>query len=826
MKKTSLYIFPILAAALFASCSEGLDNVGGQPSDGDFVIDLSVQCAKGVSTRVDAEQWPGLDKYNENTVAYVDWYIFKSSEDTEDALLSGRENITQEEDETTGLATTDLKVVELDMGDVVSDSQRSFYVYTIANMPDVTHDEMGTTLAELKDLVLKSEFNVNPFSAQESFVMTAGQGFTFTDTDKGKLKVITNKLSRLSSKVTINMNVIPAIDQLKTLSNGNRDYVRTWYPVLENVEVYLSFANQETKISADPVPYNQDGFFTYNRAAFKPVYSYPGLEGDPVETIPSSVTPDWNDNSWKWNVTGTPFYSYPMNWTTDSPQAPFIKVILPWVAYEETATYETTEEGGRTFKSATRNKSGSFLSQEFYYKIPLPGTELKANDWFDLSFDVEILGSTSDELPIDLAGRYCVVDWSDPNIQAGGELKQGRYLSTASDTLYIYGADSLEVPVISSHALATGASVVTKREVYYNGTWVNATNSTATGSSINQLRNLRTRGLDVYASEDGHSAITFKDKLNATINDQLDCFPMRFTLHLSHSDGNGPTKDIVIVQYPSIHISSKPGGSAMVDGYYGNVGNRYRRRDNYPSYDYYHNGTLRENNSGNDLNGNVRVPYGRIARYVNSQLSLTVLTITSFDASSKKYTISGNEREYMIADPRQASGYSTANYNTTYPLNDRRRPLVPYYDGTRNVEWNEAAAKIMIGSRTTPNFIAPKIIIASRWSRMVASDGTAENGYDAMERRCATYQEAGYPAGRWRLPTEAEVNFVANLQRLGFIGNLFSGDGWVSNGTAVQIGTNSVSLIRTGNTARCVYDAWYWGEDPEVPVGQYTVKVD
>jgi hypothetical protein len=826
MKKTSLYIFPILAAALFASCSEGLDNVGGQPSDGDFVIDLSVQCAKGVSTRVDAEQWPGLDKYNENTVAYVDWYIFKSSEDTEDALLSGRENITQEEDETTGLATTDLKVVELDMGDVVSDSQRSFYVYTIANMPDVTHDEMGTTLAELKDLVLKSEFNVNPFSAQESFVMTAGQGFTFTDTDKGKLKVITNKLSRLSSKVTINMNVIPAIDQLKTLSNGNRDYVRTWYPVLENVEVYLSFANQETKISADPVPYNQDGFFTYNRAAFKPAYSYPGLEGDPVETIPSSVTPDWNDNSWKWNVTGTPFYSYPMNWTTDSPQAPFIKVILPWVAYEETATYETTEEGGRTFKSATRNKSGSFLSQEFYYKIPLPGTELKANDWFDLSFDVEILGSTSDELPIDLAGRYCVVDWSDPNIQAGGELKQGRYLSTASDTLYIYGADSLEVPVISSHALATGASVVTKREVYYNGTWVNATNSTATGSSINQLRNLRTRGLDVYASEDGHSAITFKDKLNATINDQLDCFPMRFTLHLSHSDGNGPTKDIVIVQYPSIHISSKPGGSAMVDGYYGNVGNRYRRRDNYPSYDYYHNGTLRENNSGNDLNGNVRVPYGRIARYVNSQLSLTVLTITSFDASSKKYTISGNEREYMIADPRQASGYSTANYNTTYPLNDRRRPLVPYYDGTRNVEWNEAAAKIMIGSRTTPNFIAPKIIIASRWSRMVASDGTAENGYDAMERRCATYQEAGYPAGRWRLPTEAEVNFVANLQRLGFIGNLFSGDGWVSNGTAVQIGTNSVSLIRTGNTARCVYDAWYWGEDPEVPVGQYTVKVD
>ena len=29
-----------------------------------------------------------------------------------------------------------------------------------------------------------------------------------------------------------------------------------------------------------------------------------------------------------------------------------------------------------------------------------------------------------------------------------------------------------------------------------------------------------------------------------------------------------------------------------------------------------------------------------------------------------------------------------------------------------------------------------------------------------MKRRCASYQEDGYPAGRWRLPTKAEFQFI------------------------------------------------------------------
>ena len=123
----------------------------------------------------------------------------------------------------------------------------------------------------------------------------------------------------------------------------------------------------------------------------------------------------------------------------------------------------------------------------------------------------------------------------------------------------------------------------------------------------------------------------------------------------------------------------------------------------------------------------------------------------------------------------------------------------------------------MVGNRTTPNFIAPKLIISSKWGRLGDNSGAEDSGRWAMERRCATYQEAGYPAGRWRLPTEAEVSFIANLQALQFINQLFSTTGypWTANGEALQINGNSVSLrAQGGNSVRCVYDAWYWGEDP------------
>jgi hypothetical protein len=89
--------------------------------------------------------------------------------------------------------------------------------------------------------------------------------------------------------------------------------------------------------------------------------------------------------------------------------------------------------------------------------------------------------------------------------------------------------------------------------------------------------------------------------------------------------------------------------------------------------------------------------------------------------------------------------------------------------------------------------------------------------------RCASYQEDGYPAGRWRLPTEAEIVFVYTLAHdLNLLPNPYyeSSHYWANAGrqfynsafNTTQQGTSGQN--RTGWSSRCVYDLWYWGDDP------------
>ena len=116
----------------------------------------------------------------------------------------------------------------------------------------------------------------------------------------------------------------------------------------------------------------------------------------------------------------------------------------------------------------------------------------------------------------------------------------------------------------------------------------------------------------------------------------------------------------------------------------------------------------------------------------------------------------------------------------------------------------------------TEKFIAPKFIVASSYGALNSSKPMT---YQLAQERCASYQENGYPAGRWRLPTFAEVKFMTTLSNAGFIPELFnpSGTYWCANGQLVFSSGNQVSYnpVFTGTRApRCVYDAWYWGEEP------------
>ena len=156
-----------------------------------------------------------------------------------------------------------------------------------------------------------------------------------------------------------------------------------------------------------------------------------------------------------------------------------------------------------------------------------------------------------------------------------------------------------------------------------------------------------------------------------------------------------------------------------------------------------------------------------------------------------------------------------------------------YSTATRYVVTNERALENYYPTNPTgtADMIAPEILIASSYGKTGYSTAKAAVGDMTLElarMRCALYQESGYPAGRWRLPTYSEVEFIMGLSTGGTIPTLFQMSTpddfegyWCANGKVV-LDNGTVKLETPGNytdpgptAPRCVYDLWYWGDEHE-----------
>ena len=148
-------------------------------------------------------------------------------------------------------------------------------------------------------------------------------------------------------------------------------------------------------------------------------------------------------------------------------------------------------------------------------------------------------------------------------------------------------------------------------------------------------------------------------------------------------------------------------------------------------------------------------------------------------------------------------------------------------------EWSAAlssqggVASIKIGTTDLEdaNLIAPEFLVGSAWG---AESGNVAITFDQAQKRCATYQEKGYPAGRWRLPTEAELMFCIQRQEEGLIPTTFDlrEGNWASSGYYYQNKNNTGAKFYQGSGGevaflRCVYDSWYWGDQPYDAEAQY-----
>lgn len=400
-----------------------------------------------------------------------------------------------------------------------------------------------------------------------------------------------------------------------------------------------------------------------------------------------------------------------------------------------------------------------------------------------------------------------------------------------------------------------------------------------------------------------------------SLNFDVTPYTYEVKVHLG-ADDSVPTYDddsyikyIKIIQYPQVYVVENPnsnGGAETNEGVFVNgsnekvtvINNRYYSVNDpnvfaqgheynytYRNYSSYYNYTD-ETRKGyyNGYKGSNDYYY---FAFINSYYNLGGANGISRNALNKNpnmyvITVSVSDK-YIIGDPRtssvdnnfidsfyRASGDQAYNNNTIYrqEVTARDNYYSGYYENvnvltSKTTNWVSAPRTYATGNGIltnyhpasnyhTSNMIAPKIRVASSYG--VSNTGRTRK---EAEYRCASYQEDGIPAGRWRLPTFAEVEFIGTLSALGRIPYLFGSilrdnDGkaildengneqglnddsyyWTANGLILinngGSGTvkpvtidESIDVRDYGASVRCVYDEWFWGDATEREVAKNT----
>ena len=708
------------------------------------------------------------------------------------------------------------------------------------------------------------------FQAQDSFVMTAEAPVSFTVT-KGEPKEINVPLKRVASKISLDIHLAQWYVQ-----TNNNEYKYTWYSDPARLQAYLQYAADSGTMDGTPIKYTTataGEFFTYRRFAFLQDAvgedgTYTPQDGSYQEQEPlkwvykaGAVAADQPENGVyytadedeagkvveidgeikyrtftrpAYEITGTPFYSYPYDFSTDSGHAPFFKVIVEWTAYKETTRATDTTAGSKD--------NPEIYAREFYYKITIPEQTLfSANKWYKIELELAVLGSEADETAIDLVGEqgYYVVDWSDPLNSEKPDLNAGRYLSVTSaeeetisgekvPVFHMYGGSApFEVPMTSSHEVEI-TNVTAQYEKF----------SSPAGTQDLDASSYSIEPKDLNTVELTHSLVT---DVNSTSITPADVSVITYTFTIQHKNNAAFAKKVRVYQYPSIYIKQLDGGNAFLNGFFQFLDAAptgftspiavTNPRTGYRSVSYSGNsfftyvGTYNAQYNGSGSSDGwtfVQSPYGQLSYDNGSPEKTTLVTVTTFSSESETYRPRTQDPvyTYSISDPRVPQSWSNSltPYLTNQVLNGTSVTSISRSD------W-ENEENIMVGSglisieTKTLSPIAPAFLISSRWGRGGSGDAHFPQTLQQAEQRCATYQEAGYPAGRWRLPTEAEVYFVYQLQQRGLIPGLFTAQtnsyGYIaSSGRTFGYNAHTYFENRIGNNMsfRCVYDYWYCGE--------------
>lgn len=496
-------------------------------------------------------------------------------------------------------------------------------------------------------------------------------------------------------------------------------------------------------------------------------------------TTSGTLTTDYYSIDKTTKTHSVPFYSYPTN--TVGENACYLELMIPW------------------------NSSNGTVNNNYYYIIPIetdvnskPITKLERNHHYIVDVNVSILGSLREE-PVTLNPKFLVKDWNTVALDA--DLKNYRYLwvqEPANGEYWVMNnTEILEIPYTTSHACKRIIVSCTQPNLY------NGSNENHIDDFTDENPGTDPDTDDFYCGfVDGK--IVYKHGLdNLYTNSTFDFTPYDITITIQHADDSNFSETIVIKQYPAIYAEADENSDYSNDN--DKNGN---------------NGYVFVNGYQQQYNTNLDVDF------FLSAVGISGLNANSYSPNMYTFTVTSvTGTDYIIGDPRDKETYTynseSAKWKESSALYDNAKNReLKYYYGTDN-------------SERTRNMIAPKFRLASAYGVLyTVTDVT--NGSDKLEslkKRCASYQEDGYPAGRWRLPTEAEFKFILMQvnRNPAYLPPMYikSHNYWCAHGLGQVDGNGNVTMnyvteafyydnrgTKTGYSTRCVYDEWYWGSDP------------
>jgi len=299
--------------------------------------------------------------------------------------------------------------------------------------------------------------------------------------------------------------------------------------------------------------------------------------------------------------------------------------------------------------------------------------------------------------------------------------------------------------------------------------------------------------------EDKESAIEFTHNLNNNYKDptfDYSYYVIRFVLvHTDHPESEQYRKVQTIIQYPGIYLDRTPNPDTIVEN--GNASTT-----EHGGYVYINDGQYSEKNYEDD-----KKPADylwKVVCYNGGGTDMYKISVTVLPPDQ-------DGTGFVIGDPRSTTSVIYTPNNIPYVAARYIKA-----DGKVSEEGDKRNLQVYYPTdetTRTANMIAPSFRISTRLSGSYTSTTISK---EQALYRCAAFQENGFPAGRWRLPTMAEISFSSQLSANNVYAWQFSDDYWSANGVVnVNKATGSVTTKSGTSKAyvRCVYDSWYWGDD-------------